>query len=61
MYLVISDYVVGVVLFRDIQDKDQKFIYYVSKAMVDVETQYSIMEQTDLALKSVAQKLRPYF
>ena len=54
MYLVISDYVVGVVLFRDIQDKKQKFVYYVSKAMVDVETQYSIIEQTDLALKSVA-------
>ena len=61
MYLVISDYVVGVVLFRDIQDKKQKFVYYVIKAMVDVETQYSRMEQTDLALKSVAQKLRPYF
>ena len=36
-------------------------IYYVSKAMVDVETQYSKMEQTTLALKSITQKLRPYF
>ena len=61
MYLAVFDYVVGAILFRDIQDKDQKFIYYVSKAMVDVETQYSRMEQTDLALKSAAQKLRPYF
>ncbi|RVX00928.1 hypothetical protein CK203_026361 [Vitis vinifera] len=36
-------------------------IYYVSKAMVDAETQYSKMEQTTLALKSITQKLRPYF
>ena len=36
-------------------------IYYVSKTMMDVKTQYSQVEQTDLALKSVARKLRPYF
>ena len=29
--------------------------------MVDAETRYSKMEHTTLALKSVAQKLRPYF
>ena len=28
-------------------------IYYVSKAMVDAETQYSKMEQTTLALKAL--------
>ena len=33
----------------------------MSKAVVDVETQYSIMEQMTLALKSTAQKLHPYF
>ena len=60
MYLVISDYAVSVVLFRHIRDKEQRFIYYVSKAMVDVETRYSKVEQTAIALKNVARKLRPY-
>ena len=29
--------------------------------MVDAETRYSLVEQTALALKSVARKLSPYF
>ncbi|RVX06058.1 hypothetical protein CK203_018623 [Vitis vinifera] len=41
--------------------KEQRLIYYVSKAMVDTEIRYSKMEQTTLTLKSVAQKLHPYF
>ena len=61
MYLVVSDCAVSVVLFRHIRDKEQRFIYYVSKVMVDAETRYSRMEQTTLVLKSSAQKLRPYF
>ena len=61
MYLVVSNCVVSVVLFRHIRDKEQRLIYYVSKVMVDAKTRYSRMEQTTLALKSVAQKLRLYF
>ena len=61
MYLALSDYAISVVLFQHIQDKEQKLVYYMSKAMVDVETQYSRMEQTTLALKNVTQKLRLYF
>ncbi|KAL6335970.1 hypothetical protein AAG906_003595 [Vitis piasezkii] len=38
-----------------------RLIYYVSKVMVDAKTRYSKMEQTTLALKSVVQKLCPYF
>ena len=49
MYLVVSDYVVSVLLFQYIQDKEQKLVYYVSKAMIDVEIRYSRMEQTTLA------------
>ncbi|RVW90247.1 Retrovirus-related Pol polyprotein from transposon 17.6 [Vitis vinifera] len=41
--------------------KEQKPIYYVSRALADVETRYSKMELTALALRSAAQKLRPYF
>ena len=61
MYLVVSYYDVNVVMFHQIWDKNQRLVYYVSKAMVGVETQYSQVEQTILALKDVAQKFRPYF
>ena len=61
MYLAVSNCVVSVVLFRYVKDNEQRPFYYVSKAMVDAETRYSRMEQTALALRSVAQKLRPYF
>ena len=60
MYLSVSDCEVSVVLFRHIRDKEQRPVYYVSKEMVDAETRYSKMEQTTLALRSVAQKLHPY-
>lgn len=43
------------------RNKYQRLVYYVSKALVDTETQYSKMEQTTLALRNAAQKLRPYF
>ncbi|RVW40900.1 Retrovirus-related Pol polyprotein from transposon 17.6 [Vitis vinifera] len=49
------------VLFRCPSPKEQKPIYYVSRALADVETRYSKMELTALALRSAAQKLRPYF
>ncbi|RVW74928.1 hypothetical protein CK203_049938 [Vitis vinifera] len=41
--------------------KEQKPIYYVSRALADVETRYSKMKLTALALRSAAQKLHPYF
>ena len=61
MYLVVSDCAVSVVLFRHEKDKEHKPVYNVIKAMVDTETRYYKMEQMTLALKSVAQKLCPYF
>ena len=62
MYIAIFDCAVSVVvLFRHEGDKEQRPIYYVSKAMVNIETWYSKVEQMTLDLKSVAQKLRPYF
>ncbi|RVW38958.1 hypothetical protein CK203_073639 [Vitis vinifera] len=48
-------------LFRCPSPKEQKPVYYVSRALADVETRYSKMELTALALRSAAQKLRPYF
>nr|CAN62505.1 hypothetical protein VITISV_010653 [Vitis vinifera] len=50
MYLVVSEWAISA-----------KPIYYVSRALADVETRYSKMELTALALRSAAQKLRPYF
>ena len=48
-------------LFRCPSLKEQKHIYYISRALADVETRYSKVELTALALRSAAQKLRPYF
>ncbi|RVW61066.1 hypothetical protein CK203_045809 [Vitis vinifera] len=39
----------------------QKFVYYVSKALVDTKTQYSQVEYTTLALHVAIKKLRSYF
>nr|CAN72485.1 hypothetical protein VITISV_002718 [Vitis vinifera] len=61
MYLAVSEWAISVVLFRCPSPKEQKPVYYVSRALVDVETRYSKMELTALALRSAAQKLRPYF
>ena len=54
MYLSVSNCTVSAILFRHVSYKEQRFAYYVNKAMVDVETRYSKMEQITLALKSAA-------
>ena len=61
MYLAVSDCAISVVFFLHVKDKEQRPVYYISKAMVDAKTRYSKMEQTTLALKSDAQKLHPCF
>ena len=43
MYLAVYDCVVSVVLFRCVKEKEQKLVYYISKAMVNAETWYSKM------------------
>ncbi|KAM1163350.1 hypothetical protein ACFX2B_002199 [Malus domestica] len=42
-------------------DNVERPIYYVSKALQDVETRYSNIEKLALALVMSARKLRPYF
>ncbi|RVW27426.1 hypothetical protein CK203_095412 [Vitis vinifera] len=61
VYLAVSDWAVNVVLVCCPTHKEQKPVYYVSRAMADSETRYSKIEQTALALRSATQKLRPYF
>ncbi|RVW69828.1 Transposon Ty3-I Gag-Pol polyprotein [Vitis vinifera] len=56
-----KEWAISAVLFRCPSHKEQKPIYYVSRALADVETRYSKMELTVLALRSATQKLRPYF
>ncbi|RVX04914.1 Transposon Ty3-I Gag-Pol polyprotein [Vitis vinifera] len=59
--LAVSEWAISAALFRCPSPKEQKPVYYVSRALADVETRYSKMELTALALRSAAQKLRPYF
>ena len=54
MYLAVFDCTISVVLFCHVKDKEQRLVYYVTKTRVDVETQYSIIEQTTWAMKSAA-------
>ena len=61
MYLAVSDWAVSAVLFRCPSCKEQKHVYYISRVMANAETRYSNIKQTVLALRSAAQKLRPYF
>ena len=61
MYLAVSEWGISVVLFHCPSPKEQKPIYYVSRALTNVETRYSKMELTALTLRSATQKLRPYF
>ena len=61
MYLAVSEWAISVVLFRCPSPKEQKPVYYVSRALEDVETRYSKMELMALAFRSAAQKFRPYF
>ena len=51
MYLAVSELAISAVLFRYSSHSEQKPIYYVSRALADVETRYSKMEQTTLAFE----------
>nr|CAN72632.1 hypothetical protein VITISV_025688 [Vitis vinifera] len=48
----VSEWAISDVLFRCPSTKEQKPIYYVSRALADVETRYSKMELTALALQT---------
>ena len=54
MYLAVLDWAVSAVLFRCPTHREQKPIYYVSRALADAETRYSKIEQTTLALRNAA-------
>lgn len=59
-YLFISKYVVSAVLFRN-DESQERLIFYVSKALLGLESSYASLEQLVLALLIAARKLCPYF
>lgn len=61
MDLVVSDNAINAILFRHAPKDRQKPVYYVSKALVDVETCYSQVEQMMIVLRIAVKKFRPYF
>ena len=61
LYLAIIDWAVSTVLLLSLSPREQGSVYFISKALADAETRYSRMEQTALALRTAAQKMRPYF
>ena len=60
IYLVVSNDAVSVVLIR-VQKGIQKPVYYVSKTLVDLQTQYLPLEKMSLALVHATRKLQHYF
>ena len=61
MYLAVTDWAGSAVLLRSLSPREQRPVYFISKALADAKTRYSRMEQTALALRTATQKLRPYF
>ena len=60
LYLSVSDHAVCSVLIRN-DGREQRPVYYVSRALLDAKTRYSYIEKLALALVSAARKLRAYF
>ena len=61
IYLAVSDVVVSAVLFKDCEDRSQRLVLFINKSLADVEARYNHLEHATLALRMVANKLRPYF
>ena len=60
LYLVVSSTVVSTALVRE-EDKVQKPVYYVNRALRGAEERYPPMENHAFALVTAARKLKPYF
>ena len=61
LYLAASDMAVSAGLFKECRDAKLRPVFFVSKSLTDVETRYTHLEWAALALRTAAQKLRPYF
>ena len=61
LYLAASDIAVSATLFKECGDAKLRPVFFISKSLTDAETRYTHLEQASLALRTAAQKLRPYF
>ena len=61
VYLAVSETAVSAALFKMNENGKQRHVFFVRKSLADAETSYSHLEQTALALRIAAKKLRPYF
>ena len=61
LYLAASDIAVSAALFKECGDVKLRPVFFISKSLTDAETRYSHLERAALALRTAAQKLRPYF
>ena len=60
LYLTTSDITVSAILFKECGDAKLRPVFFVSKSLTDAEIRYTHLERAALALRTVAQKLRPY-
>nr|XP_027118612.1 uncharacterized protein LOC113735828 [Coffea arabica] len=60
LYLAVEEGAISAVLVR-VENKVQKPVYYVSRALQGAESRYSAVERYDLALVHAVRKLRTYF
>ena len=61
MYLTTSKLVVGAVLLKLGPDGSHLPVYYVSKAILLTEQNYTLLEKVASTLRMSSKKLRPYF
>ena len=61
LYLAASDIAVSAALFKECGDAKLRPVFFVSKSLTDAEIKYTHLERVALALRTAAQKLRPYF
>ena len=59
MYFLVSEHAMSVMLLRD--QGVQQLVYYVSKTLVNAETEYLPLEKLVLALVHATRKLPHYF
>ena len=61
LYLAASEIAISAALFKECEDAKLWPVFFVNKSLTDTETRYTHLEQAALALRTAAQKLRPYF
>ena len=61
LYLAASDMAISAALFKESENVKLRPVFFVSKYLTDAKTRYTHLERAALALRTTAQKLRPYF